>query len=60
MKRQVTILVLIGICQRLIAQTDLRVHYKDGTRVDIPLSMIDSLTFEEVATDTAEAVRAVL
>lgn len=60
MKRQVTILVLIGICQGLIAQTNLRVHYKDGTRVDIPLSMIDSLTFEEVATDTAEAVRAVL
>lgn len=60
MKRKIAILLLMGVCQGLLAQTDLRVHYKDGTRVDIPLSMIDSLTFEDVVADTTEAARAVL
>jgi len=60
MKRKIVILLLIGVCQGLLAQTDLRVHYKDGTSVDIPLSMIDSLTFEDVVADTTEAARAVL
>ena len=38
----------------------MRIHYKDGTRVDIPIETIDSLTFVEETADSTASERAEL
>ena len=42
----------------LIAQTNLRVHYKDGTRMNVPLAKIDSITFVDGDADTTAVEQA--
>ena len=44
----------------LPAQTHVRIHYKNGTHVDIPVETIDSLTFVEGTVDSAGVGRAEL
>jgi len=52
--KKIIFLLLLTCCADMTAQTSLRVHYKEGTRVDIPLNTIDSLTIVEKATPTEE------
>ena len=41
-------------CLNLSAQNNMRVHYKDGTELDIPIAQIDSVTFVEKDTPEEE------
>ena len=52
--KKIIFLLLLTCCADMTAQTSLRVHYKEGTRVDIPLNTIDSLTIVEKATPAEE------
>lgn len=45
--RLLFIIVLSLLCVSVWAQNTLRIHYKDGTWVDIPINTIDSLTVVE-------------
>ncbi len=43
--RKVLIIVSLLAAQMLNAQNTMRIHYKDGTRGDVPIAQIDSITF---------------
>lgn len=47
MKRLFLIPFLTVLCIAVSAQTSMRLHYKDGTHVDVPLSSLDYVTFED-------------
>lgn len=43
--RKVLIIASLLVAQMLNAQNTMRIHYKDGTRGDVPIAQIDSITF---------------
>ena len=51
MRKSVTILFIsaLVLCYSIptVAQNTMRIHYKDGTEQDIPISKVDSITFVE-------------
>ena len=57
---KVTFLLLLTAigASSIVAQTNLRVHYKDGTRIDVSLAKIDSITFEDGDADTTAVEQA--
>ena len=61
MKSFVPFLLLLSVlCSELAAQSHVRVHYKNGAPVDIPIADIDSLTFVDVEVDSTDIGRAEL
>ena len=53
-RRNIIILALMLCCTTLLARNNMRVHYKDGTELDIPIAQIDSVTFVEKDTPEEE------
>lgn len=49
MKERLGVLIVAGmmlfISNQIIAQTHMRIHYKDGEHSDVPIEQIDSITF---------------
>ncbi len=45
MDRLLFILILTINCTAAFAQTHMRIHHKDGNHSDVPINMIDSVTF---------------
>ena len=43
---------LIALCHVVSAQNIMRIHYNDGKKTDVPISLVDSITFEESATQS--------
>ncbi len=60
MKKILLLLMLLDSVISLFAQSHVRVHYKNGTRVDIPIETIDSLTFVDAEVDSVGVGRAEL
>lgn len=54
-RRKNGILLALMLCSTiLLAQSAMRVHYKDGTKLDVPITQIDSVTFVEKDTPEEE------
>ena len=51
--RQLVFILCVLLSIGTLAQSHVRVHYKNGTRADIPIETIDSLTFVEGTVDSA-------
>ena len=60
MKKILLLLMLLDSVISLFAQSHMRVHYKNGARVDIPIADVDSLTFVDAEVDSAGVGRAEL
>lgn len=60
MKKILLLLMLLDSVISLFAQSHVRVHYKNGSRVDIPIADIDSLTFVDAEVDSVGVGRAEL
>ena len=55
-RRRFRFVIITLLCSvSLMAQNTMRVHYNDGTRQDIPISRIDSVTFIETAIPEEDA-----
>ena len=46
-KQIIVVVVLLLLCANIMAQNAMRMHYKDGTKLDVPITQIDSVTFVE-------------
>jgi hypothetical protein len=51
MKKLLLSLLLLLPLSAAVAQTSLSLHYKDGSRADVPLADVDSITFTPTAAD---------
>lgn len=60
MRRLLPTIVCCLLCTTLWAQRNLRIHYKDGTQVDIPINTIDSLTIADTEGDGTVPTQATL
>lgn len=58
--RQLVFILCVLLSIGTLAQSHVRVHYKNGTHVDIPVETIDSLTFVDAEVDSAGVGRAEL
>lgn len=58
--RQLVFILCVLLSIGTLAQSHVRVHYKNGSRADIPIETFDSLTFVDAEVDSAGVGRAEL
>ncbi len=58
--RQLVFILCVSLSIGTLAQSHVRIHYKNGARVDIPIADVDSLTFVDAEVDSAGVGRAEL
>jgi|GEM_PF-2536628 len=58
--RQLVFILCVLLSIGTLAQSHVRVHYKNGSHVDIPIADVDSLTFVDAEVDSAVVGRAEL